>query len=338
MKQLVIFTRGLSHTQLYLISRYSEQAETAFDLPAEATQLSAVASSGQKPRVICQNSTGFAFFHAVNLARKLRSSRYDAVYVHGVNSREMLPVLLGARLAGIPRVIACAHEGSDPVTRPLPDWCFSKATASSERLGKAMFRGRALILPDGIVPEFCLDEHLREAWRAAFDMTGRHIYLQISPINQRGNYDRTLDFFRRILALDENARLICVGQGPMRSEILARVEYENLSDFVLLPGDTDNIAPFLMAADALIIPDEGSQAALLPAAQAAGLPCFVEESTDCGFALIREGIYPLEAAFQPGFRLPLDCRLKLSSRSLEKARETGRTAAAIGRALSELSQ
>lgn len=337
MKQIVIFTRGLSHTLLGLISAYLEQAETAFDFPPEATQMSAVAPAGQKAHILCKDKTGLAFSHAVNVARRLRPGRYDAVYVHGVDSHAMFPVLVGARLAGIPQVIACAHEGSEPVSRRLPDWCFRKATASDKSLGKAMFSGRAVILPDGILPECHLDERLREAWRTALSMTNRHIYLQISPFIRTGQYDRTLDSFHRILELDENARLICVGQGPMRSEILARVEYENLSDFVTLPGDTDNIVPLLMAADALWMPDEGGQgAALLPAAQAVGLPCFVGDKTNCGSALISEGIYSLQAAFQPEFRLPLNYRRQLGERSLEQARKTGRTAGSIGRALAEL--
>lgn len=334
MKQLVIFTRGLSHTLLGLIPSYLEQAEMAFDFSPEAAQLSAVAATGRNVRILCQDKPGIPFLRAACVARRLRSDRFEAVYVHGVNSRAMFPALAGARLAGIQQVIACAHAGSDAVPRRLPDWCFRTATASDERLGQAMFSAGAVILPDGILSQCCLDEQLREAWRAALGMTDRHIYLQISPFLRTGDYDRTLDSFRHALELDADARLICVGQGPMRSDILARVEYENLSDFVMLPGDTDSIVPFLMAADALLMPDE--DAALLPSAQAAGLPCFMGEETDCGSALLRKGIYPLKDAFQPEFRLPLEDRRRLSERSLEQARATGRTAEKIGRVLAEL--
>lgn len=335
MKQLVIFTRGLSHILLGLVSAYLDQAEMAFDFPPEATQISAVASAGQKVQLLTKDQSKLAFSSAVNVARYLRSGRYDVVYVHGTNGRTMFPALMGARLAGISQVIACGHAGeSEPITR-VPGWSFHKATASDETLGREMFNGQAAIMPDGIISSYGLNEKLREAWRAALGITGRHVYLQVSPFKRSGQYDRTLDDFHKIHASDKNARLICVGQGPLRSEILARVEYENLSDFVTLPGDADNISSFLMAADALWMPDEGRQSAvLLSAAQAAGMPCLVGEQTDCSAKLIDDGIYPLSAVL--GFQLPWEKRQQQSELALEQARQTGRTAEAIGRRLVEL--
>lgn len=336
MKQLVIFTQGLSHPLLPLISMYLETADTAFDVPPETAQLAAFRAAGRTPCVLSQNKKAPGLYHAANIARRLRSAKYDVVYVHGVNCHNMLPALVGARLAGIRQIVACAHSGGGRVGR-LPRSCFRKATASDKALGLALFHGQEILLPEGVFPGCGLDESLRAAWRAAFGMTGQHIYLQISPFERAAQYDRTLDMFKEILVGDPDARLICVGQGPMRSEILARVEYENLSDFVSLPGDTDNITPFLMAADALWLPAGEQQAAvLLPAAQAVGLPCFLGEAIDCGAALIKEELYPLQAALKSTFSLPLEQRHRLSKRALQQAQRTGRTAEAIGRILMEL--
>ena len=352
MKQLVILTRGLSHTLLGLIPTYHEQAELAFDFSPESTQMSAVALTGNKTRVICSKKTGIPFSHAVRMALSLRPGRYHTVYVHGVNSGSMLPALIGATNAGIPQVVAYAHSGIEPVSR-LPGRCFKKAVSTDERLNKLMFNGCASIIPDGIIPGYCLNEQLRKAYRAALGLSEKHVYLQISPFLKQGNYDLTLNIFRKIYELDKDACLICVGQGPIRSEILARVEYENLSDSVSLPGDTDNIAPFLMAADALLMPDEGTQgAALIPAAQAAGLPCLIGEKTDFSSALVDEGIYPLQTVINDEFLInyssaynkqeKLDIlynwekRRNLSNIAIERAEETCRTATAIRHKLSEL--
>lgn len=352
MKQLVLLTRGLSHTLLGLIPAYHENCEFAFDFSPEAAQMSAVALTGNKTRVICSDKICSPFSQAVRMAFRLRHDRYHAVYVHGVNSSAMFPALLGVTLAGIPQVIACAHSGGKFVTR-LPLWCFRKATTSDEGLNQVMFNGSASIVPDGIISGYCLDEQLREAYRAAFGLTDRHIYLQVSPFLKEELYDLTLNIFHEILETDKDARLICVGQGPMRSEILARVEYENLSDFVTLPGDTDNIAPFLMAADVLLLPGEGAQnASLIAAAQAAGLPCLVGEKTDYSAALVEEGIYPLQAALKQKFltkRSSADNkqgkndvlnhwekRCYLSKIAIERAEKTCRTASSIRRMLSEL--
>ena len=331
MKHMVVFTYGLNHTLLGLISTYIAQAEMSFSFPPEKTQLTTLDSGKQKIQILIKNKAHF-IFSSLKIAYLLRKGRYDVVYVHGINSRNMLPALMGAKLARVPRVIACGHGGQDKPISPLASCCFHKATASNETLNKKMFNSHARVLPDGIAFKHIFDNTLRQAWRTALSLTDKDVYLQVSAFNSSSQYDQTLDSFHKILALNKNAHLICIGQGPLRSEILSRIDYENLSNSVTLPGDTDNIAPFLMAADALLIPDTKHQnPELLAIAQVAGLPCFVGDETDSSTSLIKEGIYSLKDVFD--FQLPWDERIRISEHALKQAQQTNRTSELIGKTL-----
>lgn len=331
MKELCVFTRGLSRVQLRLIAAYHPCADLTFAFfPAEG-ELSAASADGRTARVLCPpgGKTG-----PLSAAHLLRVCRPEAVFVHGTDGREMLPFLAGARLAGISRITACAHAGNGRTS--LPAWSFHSAAAADSRLAERMFAGKAAAAPEGILPGSAFDAALREACRAAMGLEGRHVYLQISPFNAAGQYDRTLDLFRRLLRGDAEARLVCVGQGALRSEIVARVEYEGLSGRVLLPGDADNPLPLLMAADALWLPDRGGQGEeVLPSAQAAGLCCFAGEETDRGAALLAEELLPLGRVLETrAFRTPEE-RKAAGGRALERARKAGRTVEAVGQTLEE---
>lgn len=327
MKQLVVFTPGLSHTQLGLISTYLDKADIAFSFRPENTQAASLVCGKEKIKVLSKNK--------INFYQELKNENYDAVYVHGVNSSYMFPLLLGAKLAKIPRIIACGHLGADQAISTLPTWSYHKASTSDIELGRKMFRGKAKLILNGVDSRYCLDESLRQAWRLALGVTSQDVFLQVSPFNTSSHYDQTLDTFHKILSLNKNARLICVGQGPLRGEILARIEYENLSDFVSLPGDTSNIVPFLMAADAILIPDENPQVCdLLPLAQVAGLPCFVADKSYWRTKLTEEGIYPIQDLLE--FKLAWEQRQKTSELALMQAHHTNRTSELIGQALVEI--
>jgi|GEM_PF-6899064 len=333
MRQLVILAPGLSHRLLELIPAYHPQAELAFSFCPEPTQRTALGDRAAGTFCPAESMGRTArFFY---LLRLIGSKSCDAVFVHGTDSA-MVPALAAARLAGVPRVIACAHAGGAEPLRPLPRRCFHRAAADSRRLSEALFGGVAAIVPDGIAPGDFPDKSMREAWRAALGIEDKRVYLQAARFSRAAEYDHSLDLFHRVLRERPDARLLCVGQGPLRSEIMARVEYENLSDFVLLPGDADRLSPLLMAADVFWMPGKGD-GGVLAAAQAAGLPCLLGGEISAADALTETGLASLDA--DPcGPDRPWERRLAMSREAHRMAEKSGRTAAAVGRTLSELAE
>ena len=117
------------------------------------------------------------------------------------------------------------------------------------------------------------DESLIEWWRLA-----RHQLLAIGSLKPAKDYDALL---RSIASLKHriSARLIILGDGPLRSELEGRIAELGLSDSVRLPGFRANPYPFLSCAGALVLSSawEGLPTVLIEALSV-GIPVV---STNC---------------------------------------------------------
>jgi glycosyltransferase involved in cell wall biosynthesis len=86
----------------------------------------------------------------------------------------------------------------------------------------------------------------------------------------------------------ENARLVFVGDGPLREEVVAHANARGVADALHLVGFVDDVRPLLAAADVFLLASawEGLPRSVLEAT-AAGLPCVVRDTgwaADLAFA------------------------------------------------------
>lgn len=112
------------------------------------------------------------------------------------------------------------------------------------------------------------------------------------------NHEFIIDTFAGILPQADNAYLLLVGEGPLRTDIEDRARKLGVSDRVRFAGNRNDVPRVLCAAvDAFVFPSklEGLGIALVEA-QAAGLPCLVSD------------VVPEEADIVPRLvtRLPLN--------------------------------
>ncbi|MGO4272132.1 glycosyltransferase, partial [Paenibacillus sp. TAF58] len=87
-----------------------------------------------------------------------------------------------------------------------------------------------------------------------------------------------------------NARLILVGDGALRSQILALIEQKGIQNRVHLLGQREDISELLQEFDVMVLPSfkDGLPMVLIEA-QAAGVPCLVSD------------VFPEEANLRAGF-------------------------------------
>lgn len=86
------------------------------------------------------------------------------------------------------------------------------------------------------------------------------------------------------------ARLVLVGRGELHARLVAQARQLGIADRVIFAGSTDNVAHYLHAADAFVLPSyaEGMPIALLEA-MACGLPC-VATNIDGSKQLVADGV------------------------------------------------
>jgi glycosyltransferase involved in cell wall biosynthesis len=204
--------------------------------------------------------------------------------------------LAANRLLGIPVVVFAHGYG------PIGDVDRNQRTASGRRLLEGVRRNAALIVSvnDQIDEEFArlgveperrlvmpngvdIDYYSpatageRDALRAQFGVDNRFVAVFTGRLSPEKRVDRSVAVWRDVADAIPGATLFVVGQGPEEPALRAAAS-ENVRFF----GETDDVRPYLRAADAFVLTSdlEGVSCSLLEA-QASGLPAVV---TDVGAA------------------------------------------------------
>jgi glycosyltransferase involved in cell wall biosynthesis len=134
----------------------------------------------------------------------------------------------------------------------------------------------------------------RAAARSEFKIPERAFVVgHVGRFDYQKNHKFLIEVFTTLARRNPDARLLLIGEGPMRAAIEEQVGWAGLRDKVILAGPRPDV-PRLMTAvmDAFVLPShfEGLPLVLLEA-QAAGLPCLladtVAEETTVNPALVR---------------------------------------------------
>lgn len=168
--------------------------------------------------------------------------------------------------------------------------------ACSESAGKWLYRGKAgfTILRNGIITErFAYSGQTRGIKRKEFGIaeSTRLIGTIGRMVNQK-NQGRLLDVIKHLVDFEDNAKLMLVGEGPLETELKAKVGKLNLEDHVIFTGPRTDVNELLSAMDVFVLPSlyEGLGIVLVEA-QASGLPCVFTDTIPKDVDLIPELIH-----------------------------------------------
>ncbi len=115
---------------------------------------------------------------------------------------------------------------------------------------------------------------LRRRIRRRFGMPAEApLVLTVARFAESKGYPELVEVAERLVASHPRTRFLCIGDGPLRPEIAARLAALGLARQVLCPGAFADVSPFYRAADIFFLPTrrEGHCLALTEAA-AFGLP------------------------------------------------------------------
>jgi glycosyltransferase involved in cell wall biosynthesis len=116
----------------------------------------------------------------------------------------------------------------------------------------------------------------REAVRSELGLPNdAYVLGHIGRFREQKNHRFLFDVFQATLKRLPSARLLLVGDGPLRSELQRQIEQRHLSHAVVMAGDRSDVSRILLGAvDVFVLPSlyEGLGLVLIEA-QAAGLPC-----------------------------------------------------------------
>jgi glycosyltransferase involved in cell wall biosynthesis len=166
--------------------------------------------------------------------------------------------------------------------RPLIIIFATDRWAVSQMAGEWLY-GRKVkftVMINGVCSEqYKYDHNLYMQKRAELNFCDKLIILNVGSFEITKNHKFLFDIFEKICKLIVESKLILVGDGPMREELINYAIQKGINDKINFLGLINNVADILCVSDVFISPSisEGFGLAILEA-QAAGLPCFISDS------------------------------------------------------------
>ncbi len=147
--------------------------------------------------------------------------------------------------------------------------------------GNWMFDGaKYLLLGNAINAKvFQYDPYIREWIREELGLGESKTIGLVARFSPQKNHTFLLDIFQAVAARDQKAKLLLVGDGPLRQEIEDKIHKLHLDKRVVITGVREDVEALLQAMDVFVMPSlyEGLPLSVVEA-QAAGLPCILSDA------------------------------------------------------------
>ncbi len=224
------------------------------------------------------------------LSQALRSGHYDIVHSHA--DAMGCWILKVAKECGVPIRIAHSHNTQHLATNPIK-FQFNEfarkninkyATdrfACSDEAGKWLFGDAPFkVIHNAIDSDtFAFNATKRQAIRDKYGIRKDTILLgHVGRFDNQKNHAFLLSVFAELVKMNDNYKLMCIGDGWLRDDIERQIKDSGLNDKVILAGWQENTADFYNAFDLYVFPSlfEGLSFVLIEA-QANGLSCICSD-------------------------------------------------------------
>lgn len=211
-----------------------------------------------------------------------KSHTYETVHCH-LNYKSGI-VLAAAKIAKVPVRIAHAHTASMSfglaklariLMKPLIPLTATNFQACSINAGEAIFNKKPfIVVPNAIdIEVYSFNENKRQLMRKKLGVEDRFTILHVGRFTKEKNHMFLIDIFFELLNKNPNSKLLLVGDGPLKNEIMLKTNQFPKGTVEFL-GVRNDVPDIMQAADVFVLPSlfEGLPVTMIEA-QAAGLLC-----------------------------------------------------------------
>lgn len=221
------------------------------------------------------------FSFLFSLFKFYKKNKYDIVYLNECGAGMFIyafPVLFNFKT----KLIVHSHNGDSTrkilhkIIKPIQNVRADEKWACSNIAAKWMF-GRAKnvkIIHNGVdFEEFKYNSSISKKYKEEFNLSDNFIIGSVARFNVQKNHKKIIEIFFETKKIISNAKLILIGDGELKSEIINMVKELELENDVLFLGIRNDINNFLSMFDIFLLPSlyEGlpfvaieSQASSLP--------------------------------------------------------------------------
>ncbi len=248
------------------------------------------------------------------LRRGVDGQPFDAMWVHGYSTINMLHAILAAKMLGIPvllRAESWLHDRSRSpaklfakrlffaALRHLVDVVLPIGTRNAEYWAEYLGDNfPAFLMPYAVDNDYFASGALAaRASRAVMQIElglepGRPVILFASKLQQRKHCDHLLEAYLQLGTSGPKPYLLIVGDGEMRASLEQRVR-ESGTDGVLFAGfrNQGELPRLFDLSTVFVLPSRHEAWGLITnEAMAAGLPVIVSDDVGCAADLVRNGV------------------------------------------------
>jgi len=224
------------------------------------------------------------------LKKLLKTEDYDAVHIHGDVANKLLVSGLAAKHGKVKKIILHSHaSGVDgnhramkilihKLCRNLLKNVGSEYVACSDLAAEWMFphikKEQIVIVNNGVdLDRFRFCEEIREIQRKKLGAENQLLIGHVGRFCYQKNHDYLLAVISEVKKRGIKAKFLLVGEGPEEERIKRKVKEEDLGEYVIFYGVSDQIQELFQAMDIFVLPSHFEGLPIVGVeAQAAGLP------------------------------------------------------------------
>ena len=292
-----VMNRGGAETMIMNIYRKIDRAKVQFDFVENTFEKALFDDEIKKlgGRIYnCPHFNGINFFRYKEWWKDFfEQHRNEYHIIHGHIGSTASIYLKEAKKNGLYTIAHSHSSGTDHSlhsklysilsynTRNIADWFFACSQAAGiDRYGKTVVHANNYkVLNNAIDTDtFKFDESLRYKIRKEFDFEKSIVIGHIGRLISVKNHHFLFDIFRNIKQKITNVKLICVGDGDLRENLINYAKRLGVSEDVVFTGIRSDVNELIQAMDFFVFPSlyEGLPVTLVET-QTSGLPCVISD-------------------------------------------------------------
>ena len=199
----------------------------------------------------------------------IKENNYDIIHSH-MNALSVFP-LMAAKFAGAKIRIASNHSTASKhewkrsivkfVLRPFSKLFATHYVACSKHAAiwlfgeKAFKKGKVKLIKNAIeLEKFRFSETIRQETRKEIGCDEKFIIGHVGRFVRQKNHAFLIEVFEDVVKKNENAILVLIGDGPLKSGIEALVVEKGLSRYVKFLGLREDVHRWMQAFDVFLLP------------------------------------------------------------------------------------
>lgn len=229
------------------------------------------------------------------LYKFLKKNKYDIVHINSSAFFYSFRVVIISKLCKVKKIIVHSHgicysnkfkrfiiNILNPIYVKMIDEYLSCSETAKESLFTKNFisKNKIKILKNGIdVDKYKFNSEIRDKYRNDLKIANKMVYCHVGRFSQEKNHEFLIDLFYKIQKKQDNAVLLLIGDGPLKSQVEDKVKKLQIEDKVQFLGFRNDINNLLFASDIFLFPSfhEGLPLSLVEA-QTSGLPVIVSNN------------------------------------------------------------